>query len=409
MTPRFSLRGSLQRPRHRAAMALCIFAFSVACAPKSTLPAPVAAPPTVAAAPAVMQTCPSAADGPSIVINAVDEAHRAFVANPATPLPPVCVLTAFARITGPLPDSLDDHALALAGELRRRGSDQRELLAAEIVLFARLRRYAEVSRAYDRLVALDSQPTIEVSRLAIAAAHQRADTATLVRTLARTLSQPGAGSSRAAELNVLRQMNALRSAIDEARGLVRQNPKYLAAYPSLVGNFGTLGLADSVIVYVRRALAQGVPRATLSPSLETFVTATLRHAALYGSTYGWDAQIAAAARVDSALTSPSTRFLVASLMVQSTEPAIAEISSLVSGNAFSASATDAAARNRAEQRRTAACQRIAPLLERLNVAQAYLRNGGDRYAGGGVPQITAGLTAGQSTLATLQGQCARPR
>ena len=107
--------------RRRLAMAVCVAA-AVACAPKSTPPTPVAAPP-VAAAPTVMQTCPDPTDGPSIVINAVDEAHRAFVANPTTPLPPVCVLAAFARIPSPVPDSLNDDALALAGELRRRGSE----------------------------------------------------------------------------------------------------------------------------------------------------------------------------------------------------------------------------------------------------------------------------------------------
>ena len=356
-----------------------------------------------------MQTCPDPADGPSIVVNAVDEAHRALVANPATPLPPVCVLSAFARIATPVPDSLNGDALAITGELRRRGgSDQRELLATEIGLYARMRRYADVVRAYDQLAALGSQPAIEVSRLAIAAAHQRADTATLVRILARTASQPGGGSSIAAELNVLRQIGALRSAINEARGLVRQNPKYVAGYPSLVGNFGTLGAADSVAAYVRRALAQGVARATLSVPVETFVTTTLRHAALYGSTYGWEGQIAAATRVDSALSTPSTKFLLASLIVQSTEPAIAEISSRVTG-ALSPQAANAAAKPQAEQRRAAACQRIAPLSQLLNTAQSHLRGGGDRYAGGGVSQLNAGIAAAQSTLETLQAQCARSR
>lgn len=381
-----------------------MFAAAAGCAPKSAPPAPVAAP-AAAAAPTVMQTCPDPTDGPSIVIDAVDQAHRAFVANPTTPLPPVCVLAAFARIASPVPDSLNAGALALAGEWRRRGSNQRELLATEVVLLAHMRRWADVSTAYDRLVALDSQPPIDVSRLAIAAAHQRADTARLVRLLARNASRPGAGSPMATELNVLRQVGALRSAIAEARGLVRQNPKYLGGYPSLVGNFGTLGLSDSVAVYVRRALAQGASRATLSPALENFVNTVLRHAALYGSTYGWDAQIAAAARVDSALTSPSTKFLVASLMVQSTEPAIAEISPLLSGTALSARPGDAAATAQAAQRRTAACQRIAPLSQRLSVAQAYLRGGGDAYAPGAVAQLTAGLAAGQSALVTLQGQC----
>ena len=134
----------------------------------------------------------------------------------------------------------------------------------------------------------------------------------------------------------------------------------------------------------------------------TFVTATLRHATLYGSTYGWDARSPRRSRVDSALTSPSTKFLVASLLVQSAEPAIAEISSLVSETALSPRRTDAAARDQAELRRAAACRRIAPTSQRFDAAQTYLRNGGDRVAAGGVQQLTAALTAGQSTLATLQ-------
>lgn len=350
-----------------------------------------------------MQTCPGPTDGSSIVFNAIDQAHRAFVVNPATPLPPVCVLSAFARITGPVPDSLDNQALALAAEMQRRGSDQRELLPAEVILFARMHRWADVSTTYDRLAALDSQPAVDISRLAIAAAHQRADTAKLIRILARTATQPGAGAARATELNILRQVGALRSAIAEARGLIRQNPKYLGGYPSLVGNFGTLGTADSVAAYIRRAVAQGVPRATLAPTLENFVNTALRQSTLYGITYGWDAHIADAARVDSALASPSTKFLLASLLVQSTQPEIAEISSLASGNSF----PPGPAREQQEQKRAAACQRVPSLSQRLNAAQAQLRAGGGHYAAAAVSQLTTGLAAGESALQTLQGQCAR--
>ena len=393
---------------HRTPLALCALTAAVACSPKSTPPAPVAAAPT-AAAPTVMQTCPDPSDGPSIVINAVDEAHRAFVANPATPLPPVCVLAAFARIASP-PDSLDAGALALAGELRRRGSDQRELLATEIVLLARMRRYADVSAAYTRLVALDSQPPIEVSRLAIAAAHQRSDTVTLIRILARTASRPGAGPSMAAELNVLRQVSALKSAINEARGLVRQNPKYVTAYPSLVGNFGTLGASDSVVAYIHRALAQGVPRATLSPSVENFVAWALRHATLYGSTYGWDARDrggdARRFGADLAVDKVSRRHVARAI------DRGADRGDFIARERHRADAGDHRRERReiqAEQRRSAACQRIAPLSRRFDGAETYLRNGGDRFTGGGVEQLTAGLNAGRSTLATLRERCARSR
>lgn len=282
-------------------------ALATACAPAAPTPAPSATP-AVTAAPTVMQTCPTSADGSSIIVGAVEDAHRALAANPSTPLPPPCLLTAFARLTTPMPDSISAHAMALAAELARRGGAQREprelreLREGEVLLYSRAHRYADVSRSYDALVALDSQPSIDLARAAIVAAHQRADTAALVRLLTRNASRSDAPPTLRAELNILRQVGALHTAINEARGLVRQNPKYVAGYPSLVGNFGTLGNADSVVAYIRRALAQGATRASLGTAVDPFVNTMLRHAALYGSAYGWDAAIGAASRVDSTLT-----------------------------------------------------------------------------------------------------------
>jgi hypothetical protein len=350
-----------------------------------------------------MQTCPDPSDGPSIVVNAIEEAHRAFVATPSTPLPPACVLSAYARVPGMIPDSIDAHALTIAAELRRRGANERELLSSEIVLLARARRYAEVSRAYDRLVMLDSQPSIQSVRLASAAARQRGDTAALLRILTRAGSRPDASPAFRAELNVLRQVSALHAAINEARGLVRQNPKYVAAYPSLVGNFGTLGAADSVVAYVRRGTAQGAAHASLAPALDPLVNTMLRHASLYGSTYGWEGQIASAMRVDSVLSTASTKFLVAALIAQSAEKRIADIDALVSGASWlPGTMGDLAARTR-----TTGCERIAPFSATLDVAQARLRDGGDRYAGGGASQIASSLANEQNRLAALRETCAR--
>jgi hypothetical protein len=97
------------------------------------------------------------------------------------------------------------------------------------------------------------------------------------------------------------------------------------------------------------------------------------------------------------------------LLVQSAEPAIAEISSQVSETSLSSRPSDAVARDQAEQRRAAACRRVVPISQRFDAAQTYLRNGGDRVAAGGVQQLTAALTAGQSTLTTLQERCGRSR
>jgi hypothetical protein len=127
----------------------------------------------------------------------------------------------------------------------------------------------------------------------------------------------------------------------------------------------------------------------------------LRHASLYGSTYGWDAVIRGAARVDSALTSPSTKFLVAALIIHSAEPRATEIAALVRAPGMSPSSTDAAA----ERRRALGCQRIPALSASLNTAEAKLREGGDRYPGGGVSQFQAGLSAAREKLSTLRDVC----
>ena len=380
----------------RAAVAAFALAALAACAstPVPKAPAPVVATP---ASPAWL-TCPDPSDGPSIVADDINEAHRAWTTNPSTQLPPACVFTALARVANNVTDSTNGRALALVAELRRRGpsSEPRDLLAAEILLLARGRRFAEVSRAYDRLTAVDSQPSSEVMRVAIAAARQRGDTASLIRIFSRAIARQDATAPMRTEYNVLRQTAQLWAAINEARGLVRQNPRYLAAYPSLVGNFGTLGLADSVIATFRRALAAGAARGTIVPSAETLVGAMLRHATLYGSAYGWDPVIATATRVDSAIATPSTKFLTVALIVYAAEARSTSIGAMVN-----APATDAAA----AQQRAAGCRQVPVVSASLDLAERRLREGGDQYSGAG--QARSGLNAARQKLASLSNICSR--
>jgi hypothetical protein len=380
--------------------------FATACAPAASTPTPSPTP-AAPAAPTVMQTCPTPSDGPTIVVNAVEDAHRALVANPSTPLPPPCVLTAFARLTGPVPDSVETHAIDVASALARRGGNPRDLHESEVLLYARAHRYADASRAYAALAAANPQPAMDVVRAAIVAAHERSDTAGLLRLLTRNASRGDASPAMRAELTILRQVGALHSAINEARGLVRQNPKYLAGYPSLVGNFGTLGQPDSVVAYLRRALGQGATRASLTSALDPLVNTMLRHAALYGAAYGWDAPIAAASRVDSTLSSPSTKFLVASLIAQMVDPEVGEIGALVSGTSYAPRALGGAAPGGASANRAAGCGRIAPLLASLTVAESRMRDGGARYSGGGAAQVSAALAGERTRLTDLQAVCAQ--
>lgn len=201
------------------------------------------------------------------------------------------------------------------------------------------------------------------------------------------------------EYKVIRQSSQLWEAINEARGLLRQNPRYVAAYPSLVGNFGTLGLADSVISTSRRAIAAGA-RAAILPSVETLVSAMLRHAALYGSTYSWDAAIASGNRVDSAFATPSTKFLSAALIVYSAEARSTEISAMVGTPALSA-AVDASS----AQQRATGCRRLPAVSASLDLAERRLREGGEKNSGAG--QVRSGLSAAREKLASLNNICAQ--
>lgn len=386
----------------RSALAITALILVGACAPK-TAPGPAAPPPTVAPPPpTIMQTCPSPTDGSSIVVNAVEEANRALASNPSTPLPPACVLDAFARIQGAVPDSINTHALSIASALAARGTDKRAALNSEIALLARAHRWSDLSKAYTQLEAVDAQPSMDAVKLAIAAAHANSDDAAALRILTKNASRPEASPAMKSELTVLKQGAALRSAVTEARGMVRQNPKYVAAYPSLLANYGQLGSADSVAAWARRGAAQGASRASLAPAMDPLVNTMLRHASVYGVAYGWDAQIAGAMRADSALSTNSTKFLVAALIAQAIEPQVVDVSSMVTGFAWLPGSQSVASPTRA-----AGCARVAPLIRQLDIADAKLKEGGDKYTGGGVQAIASGLGAERTRLSDLLEVCSR--
>ena len=373
-----------------------------ACAPK-TAPAPAAPPVTVArTAPTIMQTCPSPTDGSSIVVNAVEEAHRALVSNSSTPLPPACVLDAYAKIQGAVPDSINAHALSIAMALVTRGADKRDALNSEITLLARAHRWSDLTKTYQQLEAVDAQPSMAVVKLAIAAAHANNDEASALRILGKNASRADASPAMKSELTVLRQGAALRAAVTEARGMLRQNPKYVAAYPSLLANYGQLGLPDSVAAFARRGASQGASRAQLAPAMDPLVNTMLRHASVYGAAYGWDAQIAGALRADSALSTNSTKFLVAALIAQAIEPQVVDVSSMVTGFAWLPGSQSAASPMRAT-----GCARVAALIRQIDVADAKLKEGGDKYTGGGVSAIASGLSAERTRLSDLLEVCSR--
>ena len=367
-------------------IALLALVAPLACAPKtSSGPTPRPGP-----AGAVRQTCPDSSDGASIIVDAIESAHRALVASPSTPLPPACVVVAFAQIETPVADSTSEHGLSIATELGKRGPATAELIASEVTLLSRLDRHADVVRAYDRLIVVDAAPSMNVVRLALGAAHKRADTATLLRVISKAAARRDAPMAVRMEHDVLRSIGRLWTAVNQAQGFIRQNPRNATMYPSIVANFGTLALPDSVAAYARQGIAQGVTRAALTPSIESFVGTMQRHASLYGSTYDWDRAIVGVARVDSAFTTPSTKFLVASFLVQSAGPAVA-----VAGVDVKADAG-----------RADACRRLTRAASMLDVAETQLRSGGDRHTPSAVSSLRGAMTATRGRIEASRGPCA---
>lgn len=391
--------------RARAKIALIASLGLAACAPKAAV-APRSAEPAPGPVPGVMRRCPDESDGPSIVANAIEDAHRAVSRDPSAQLPPACVVTAFARMPQVVPESLDTHALALATELERRGADARELIAGEMAIRARRRQFTELWSAYVRLTAVDSQPAIDVLRLAASAARARGDSASLMAILAKGSARADATTTMRNEYAVLQRVSALATAINQARGFIRQNPKYVAAYPSLVANFGTLGLADSVAAYTRRGLTNGATPAALTPVLESLVNTLLRHASLYSSVFDWNAAIAGAERVDAALPSAATKFLIASLIVKSAGPRIAEADALVNGLSWWPSREAGSAAPGAAATRADGCARAGALNAALDVAQRSLGQGGDRFPNGG-PELVAPYATARGLVESIIAVCGK--
>jgi hypothetical protein len=337
------------------------------------------------------QTCPAPDDGPTIVVEAIESAHRAIAANPATMPPPVCLVAAVAQLQTPIADSTREHALSVAAAIGRRGNAQAELLVSEMMLLSGLERHADVSRTYDRLLAVDSAPSFEIVRIALGAAHARADTATLARIVAKTASRSGAPAAFRTESDVLRNVGRLWTAVNQAGDILRQYPRTVNQYPSIVANFATLALPDSVAAYARRGVANGATRAALMSSIESFASTMQRHAWLYGSAYNWDRALTGAMRVDSALSIPSTKFLMASFAVQSVSPAVADASGDVDSN-------DAA-------RRATACQALTRASSTLEAADAHLRAAGNRPTADAVNSLDAALRATRNRVTELRARC----
>jgi tetratricopeptide (TPR) repeat protein len=387
-----SLRTTLALGMTMGALSAC--APKTASAPAASTPAPVAdAPPA----------CPDATDTPPVIENTIGNAYRVFKANAARTIP-----SCFVETVGSNPGAYSETALASVAEMSdaiyARNPDDAANLAGRVALLARMTRYKEVPPTFDRLVRLDpSRATLANYRLAIAAAMRgNLDEARLRYLTAAARKFPSA-TSIVADYNIQRQVPRLRALIDSSHQVLRLSPQRIERYATLASIYGNLDMPDSALYYTRRALAAGVPRNDVAPSLQSLIGVTLRKAQLLDDWGVWDKTLPLAVRIDSTLPTDASKHLLGITWVQ-------VAANYVTMARYSLGGTEAElavhARPLADApTRAKACQALAMVPGFLENAATAFQRGGARYSPESVPALQSAMANVQSEQVQLIRRC----
>jgi hypothetical protein len=306
-------------------------------------------------------------------------------------------------------DSVILKSLDLSEEALRRSPENAEILSARVVLLSRARRYADVPGTMDELFMVrPSAITEEMHRITIGAVMQLNDTAAIKSRLANAAARFGSSPTFAPEYDVWRQIPRLRLLIDTVHRIMKKDPTLVAGFVNLSSVYGNLDRPDSAIHYAKRALAAGLGRDVVGKGLESLIGIKLRRAQLLGTPEAWSATLPVALRIDSTLSTPASKYLVAralseivadetrlaqyiSSSLDSGDPAgYARISTAVGGNTYA---------------RVMTCGHVAELGEMIATSRAKLDAGGDRFAPATIPRLRGGLDAMEKSLAQLKPRC----
>lgn len=371
------------------------------CAPKSAsipAPAPAASNPIIA-------TCPDATDTPPVIENTVVAGYHAFKRNPANTLPSCFVEAVSERLP-----AYSDSAISMVGEMSdaiyARAPNDVPNLAGRMSLLSRMTRYSEVPPNFDRMVRLDtSKATLANYRLALAATMRGNLTESRLRYLTAAARKFPTATSIVADYNIQRQVPRLRALIDSSHQILRLSPQRIERYATLASIYGNLDMPDSALFYTRRALAAGVPRADVAPSLQSLIGVTLRKAQLLDSYDVWDKTLPLAVRIDSTISTDASKHLLGLSWVQ-------VAANYVTMARYALGGTDAElsvhARPLADApTRAKACKALEMVPGFLEEATLAFQRGGARYSPESVPVLQTGMANVQSERAQLVQRCPR--
>lgn len=337
-------------------------------------------------------------------------AHAAWRQNPQAPIPPLCVYEAIARAPVAHSDLAVAAALDLGAEALRRSPGDAMLLKARIVLLYRAQRYAEVAPTMDELFfnGGSAHVTEEAHRVTVAAAMQLRDTAAITNRLANAAERYPRSHLFAPEYEIWRQFKRLNALVDSVHLRMKQDPRVVGGYASLASIFGNLDRPDSAIAYTKLALKHGVSRPLIEPALGSLIGLRLRRAQILASPAVWRATLPVALAADSALSTPSSKYLVAITLLE----IVADQARLAQAINYSLGTGEPGGPGRisltpgqAPTLQVLTCERLAELNRMIQQARANLDAGGDKFAVQTIPALRSGLAGMTATLGQLKPRC----
>jgi hypothetical protein len=381
--------------------AVAIAALAACSTPRSPAPAPatVAGPAAPVNAP---MACPDDTDTPQILEYTIGTAWRAFRADSSI-VPPSCWVAAIGTNQKSFADSTIAMTMAMSDALMRRSTSDVPNLRGRLALLTRVRRYREVPATFEMLVRLDtSAATLANYRLALAAAQRGQDTVARLRYLTAAARKFPSASSIVADYNIQRQVPRLRALIDSTQQILRLDPRRSGGYATLASIYGNLDVPDSAIAYTRRALAAGVPRNDVAPSLQSLIGVVMRKAQLLDAPDAWEATLPVARRIDSALTTDASKHLLALTLSQVAAHRVDSLSEVLGGRGTLNPQAAPAVRPEA---RTSACRELRDTQGMLEEAAARMAAGGNRFSRESVPAIQNGIAHLRGEIADLLRRC----
>jgi hypothetical protein len=332
--------------------------------------------------------------------------HATWKLKPAAPVPPACVYTALARAPLAHSDSAIIQGLDLSAEHLRRTPGDVAVLEARVTLLYRAERYREVGPAIDELFsASPSRMTEDVYRMSIASAMRLHDTVATINRLANASYRYSRRFTP--EYDVWRQLPRLRALIDSVHRRLNADPTLVVGYVNLSSIYGNLDRPDSAIAFAKLALKKGVGREAVGKALESLIGVRMRRARILATPDVWAATLPVALAVDSALTTPASKYLVALTLSE----IVADEARLAQQIAYGIESGEPGGFGRLTVRgdgarvRVLTCGRIAELEGMIAMSRAKLHAGGDQFAPETMQGMRAGLTAMSATFTSLKQRC----